>query len=270
MSQHGRQGIFWLLTIPASDWRPPDSLPEWCQWLKGQKEVGEGTGYEHWQVLVAFRTKQSLRGVKSIFGVTCHGELTRSEAANEYVWKDETSVEGTRFELGFKPIRRNSKPDWEQIWSAAKSGKMETIPPNLRVLHYRTLKQIASDFQPVPGMERQCSVFFGRTGTGKSRRAYEEAGPDAYYKDPRTKFWCGYNGEQHVIIDEFRGGIDVSHILRWLDRYPIRVEVKGSSKPLLATKFWITSNLPPARWWPDLDEETLSAVMRRMIVEEFT
>lgn len=76
-------------------------------------------------------------------------------------------------------------------------------------------------------------------------------------------------GEQHVIIDEFRGGIDISHLLRWLDRYPVRVEVKGSSRPLVASKFWITSNLDPNWWYPDIDAETKSALMRRLEIIEF-
>ena len=80
-------------------------------------------------------------------------------------------------------------------------------------------------------------------GTGKSRRAWSEATLSAYCKDPRTKFWCGYTTQSNVVLDEFRGGIDISHVLRWLDRYPVRVEIKGSSRPLLATTFWITSNL---------------------------
>jgi len=63
-------------------------------------------------------------------------------------------------------------------------------------------------------MVRTCWVYWGRTGTGKSRRAWDEAGVDAYPKDPRTKFWCGYFGQANVIIDEFRGGIDVAHLLR--------------------------------------------------------
>jgi len=118
-------------------------------------------------------------------------------------------------------------------------------------------------------MERICMVFWGKTGTGKSRRAWEEAGMDAYCKDPRTKFWDGYQDEENVVIDEFRGGIDISHLLRWLDRYPVRVEIKGSSKPLKAKKIWITSNLSPLMWYPLIDEETLAALMRRLIVEEF-
>jgi len=65
------------------------------------------------------------------------------------------------------------------------------------------------------------------------------------YIDPRSKFWDAYSGHEHVVIDEFRGGIDISHMLRWLDRYPVLVEVKGSSVCLKAGVIWITSNLHP-------------------------
>lgn len=67
-----------------------------------------------------------------------------------------------------------------------------------------------------------------------------------------------------VIIDEFRGVIDISHILRWLDRYPVRVERKGSSMPLKAKNIWITSNIAPREWYPGLDEATLEALLRRL------
>jgi len=114
------------------------------------------------------------------------------------------------------------------------------------------------------GIEKIINVFHGRTGTGKSRRAWEEAGVRVYSKDPRTKWFDGYQGEENIIIDEFRGTVDISHILRWFDRYPVRVECKGSSMPLQATTFWITSNLAPTDWYPDLDSETKSALLRRL------
>lgn len=137
------------------------------------------------------------------------------------------------------------------------------IEPAIRIQHYRTLRSIASDFAEPVGIERQCVVFYGPTGTGKSRRAWEEAGMDAYPKDPMSKFWCGYNNQEHVVIDEFRGSIHISHILRWLDRYPVIVEIKGSSVVLKARKIWITSNLHPRLWWQDLDSVTYEAFERR-------
>jgi hypothetical protein len=47
------------------------------------------------------------------------------------------------------------------------------------------------------------------------------------------------------------------------------VEIKGSSRPFLAEKIWITSNISPVMWYPMLDEETLAALMRRLEVTEF-
>jgi len=136
-----RQGIFWLLTIPYS---PEQPNPEWSTslslgftWIKGQQEIGTETNYHHWQVLCAFSTKKSLAQVKAVFGRECHAELSRSERAAEYVWKDDTSVDGTRFEFGAKPIRRNSAVDWESVWESAKSGSLDAIPANVRVVNYR-------------------------------------------------------------------------------------------------------------------------------------
>lgn len=118
-------------------------------------------------------------------------------------------------------------------------------------------------------MERVCNVYCGPTGTGKSRRAWSEAGLHAYPKDPRSKFWDGYRDQGNVVIDEFRGDIAMSHILRWLDRYPCLVEIKGSSTSLVATTIWITSNLHPSKWYPDCDQQTVDALFRRLTIVEF-
>lgn len=153
-----------------------------------------------------------------------------------------------------------SMPSPPAFMSAAIGGRKRFKP---------SLKEIAKDHMRPMAMERTVFVFWGRTGTGKSKRAWEEAGMDAYSKDPRTKFWDGYRGERKVVIDEFRGSIDIAHILRWFDRYPVCVETKGSGYPLCAETIWITSNLPPWMWYPELDAGTRDALERRLIVTEF-
>jgi len=267
-----RQGIFWLLTVPhpceLCDRLPEQGLPNGVVWLKGQLERGEQGGYLHYQLVAAFSKKVSLNGVKRVFGTGIHAELSRSAAANSYVCKESTRA-APPWELGAKPIRVNSKTDYDSIWTAAQSGDLMSIPARIRVVSYRTLRAIAADFAIPMGEPRTVWCFFGSTGTGKSRRAWEEAGLDAYPKDPRSKFWCGYKGQRNVIFDEFRGGIDVAHLLRWFDRYPVHLEVKGSSLPLEARNYWITSNLHPARWYPELDGPTLDALMRRMTLVDF-
>lgn len=261
-----RQARYWIGTIPRDEWTP--CLPDGVAWLRGQPELGE-SGYRHWQLVAAYPSKKTLNQVKVSFGIQgAHFEPTRSSAAETYVWKEATR-DGEPFEFGQRVFNRNSAVDWQRVKELAKAGELDQVPADVFVRYYRTLKCIAADNDSPIGLEKTVRVLYGSTGTGKSRMAFEEAGLDAYVKDPRSKFWCGYRGERSVVIDEFRGGIDVSHILRWLDRYPVRVEIKGSSVPLRAEKIWITSNLHPDDWWPDLDEETKRAIRRRVQITHF-
>jgi len=261
-----RQGTQWMGTVgTATGWQP--CLQHGCVYLKGQKELGEG-GFEHFQIFFITSSKESVRSVASKWHpVVGHWELTRSAAAESYVWKEATRI-GEQFEFGQRPLRRNSSTDWEEIKRLAVSNQIDQIPPDIFIRYYRTLQIIGADYCQPTFIERVCKVFYGPTGTGKSRRAWEEAGVDSFCKDPRSKFWCGYRNQRNVIVDEFRGGIDIAHILRWTDRYPVIVEIKGSSRPLLAERIWFTSNLHPNEWYPELDEATKNALIRRLEIIE--
>lgn len=259
-------GRYWILTIPHHEYTPYPN-PN-VQWLKGQLELA-ASGYLHWQLVVSFDRNVRLSYVKEHFGSKCHAELSRSAAAESYVHKEETSVGNTRFEFGRKLFKRCSRVDWEGVWDSAIQGTLADVPANVRVQSYRTLKAIQKDhLKPVPTI-REVVCFWGETGTGKSRRAWEEASFDAYPKDPRTKFWDGYQGQANVVMDEFRGDIDIAHLLRWFDRYPVVVENKGGSVSLSATKIWITSNLDPRSWFPGLDKDTTNALLRRLSITHF-
>lgn len=260
-----RQARYWIGTIPRDDWTP--ELPSGAQWIKGQPELGE-SGYRHWQLLVSFAKKVSLVKLRSCLPGTGHYEPTRSAAAEAYVHKEETR-DGEPFEFGTKCLNRNSAHDWDAIRTAACSGQLTAIPSDIFIRYYGALRRIAGDYSTPTGIEREVSVYYGPTGTGKSRRAWDESllgGHVVYAKDPRTKFWCGYRGEDRVIIDEFRGGIDIAHLLRWFDRYPVSVETKGSSIALVASRIWITSNLHPDQWYPELDSASYLALERRITI----
>jgi len=76
--------------------------------------------------------------------------------------------------------------------------------------------------------------------------------------------------EDEVIIDDFGpNGIDINHLLRWLDRYKCMVENKGGMIPLHATKFIITSNFSPEACFTDKDgvpNPQIPALLRRVLV----
>lgn len=265
-----RQGIFWIATIKENEYNAPKILPKGLRYIVGQRERG-ATGYQHWQLFFATESKLSLKQIKALphfAETTGHFELSRSTAADTYCQKEETRV-GDRFELGEKPILRSSKTDWDSVWALARGGRFTQIPAQIRVCHFGNLTRIAGRYQAPRPVLRTCHVYWGPSRTGKSYTAWTEAGMEAYPKDPRTKFWCGYNGEDSVVVDEFRGGIDVSHLLRWLDRYPVRVEIKGSAVPLECSQIWITSNLDPRAWYPDLDPDTQEALLNRLKIKHF-
>ena len=71
--QTRKVGRYWLATISAaSGWNPPISLPVDVNWIKGQKEVGEG-GFEHWQVFIAYNRGVRVSHLKKQFERT--GEI---------------------------------------------------------------------------------------------------------------------------------------------------------------------------------------------------
>lgn len=269
------QGKFWFGTDfdieknydvqPASFWTSKEII-----FAKGQLEQCPTTQRQHWQLVVAFQTKIFGRPALTRTGFS-EIQYCVSEEANNYVWKDETSL-GRRFEFGRTPHKRNSKIDFEKVKKRAKSGDLDhdDIPASVFVQFYGSLTKIKKDYAAPTGIEKEVNVYVGDTGLGKSRRAWEEAGFDAYPKAPTTKFWDGYRDHEHVVIDEYFGQIEISHLLRWLDRYPVLVETKGSSVCLKAKKIWITSNLHPSEWYPTLPQVQQDALMRRLNVVVFT
>jgi hypothetical protein len=260
------QGIYWLLTIPHHLFTP--YLPDGITYIKGQLECSNDTQYLHWQLLVATEKKCRLGVIKKIFGDGIHCELTKSKAANDYVWKEDTRVAGTQFELGQLKFKRNSETDWARVLADAKRGRLDDIPADVVVRHYGNLRRIGMDNLAPVAIVRRIVVYWGPSGTGKSRRAWHEASLEAYPKDPLTKFWDGYQGQKNVVIDEFRGGVSIGHVLRWFDRYPVNIEIKGAAVTLRAETIWITSNIPPQDWYPDLDEPTKQALLRRLEIHQ--
>lgn len=266
-STTSRQARYWLGTIhnEHGSWTVPDRLPDGVTWLRGQREMGSVSGTVHWQLFAAFGKKVRLSTVKASIG-NGHWEPSNSAAAEEYVFKEDTAVPDTRFELGSKKLNRNSPQYWESVWDKAKKGDIVSIDADVRIKSYKTLKQIEKDHMKPQAMERKVFVLYGPTGTGKSHRAWAHAGLDAYPKSSTSIYWDGYQGQEMVVMDEFRGKIGIEHLLTWFDKYPVCVQNKFGGCVLNAKTIIITSNLHPKDWFPDLDETTIQALLRRLTI----
>ena len=77
------------------------------------------------------------------------------------------------------------------------------------------------------------------------------------------KWWEGYDAQEYVIIDDMRGDFLKFHqLLKLLDRYPYRVETKGSTRQFLATHIFITSSYHPEEMFST--REDIQQLLRRI------
>jgi len=242
-----------------------------CKYMIYGHEVAPTTGTKHLQGYIVFKGNQRLSAVKKHLP-TAHWAKAKGDFASNYAYC--TKEDPCFFEKGTKTKTRKEigeaeRERWSKIIAHAKAGTLEDHDPKVYFIHYNTAAKLQAKYEKPEKIIKTVKVFWGSTGSGKSWTAWQEAGDDAFVKDPRSKFWYGYSGQENVIIDEFRGGIDIAHILRWLDDYPVMVEIKGSSCALKVKNIWITSNLHPKDWYPELDSETQAALLRRVKVTEF-
>lgn len=120
-----------------------------------------------------------------------------------------------------------------------------------------------------PQLDLEVEVFWGATGTGKTRKAYEIMGYDELHTwrwvpGSGTTFYDGYCGQDNVIFDEFRGQIPLGQILTLLDVYPTRVQIKGGSVHWSPKKIILTSPIHPREWYLSVGGDKIDQLLRRI------
>lgn len=125
---------------------------------------------------------------------------------------------------------------------------------------YRDLIAVPRTFQT------ECIVLYGPSGSGKTRAAFNfdtNAFFVSRFRDTTGGvWWNGYDGQRTIVFDEFYGWIQRDFMQRLVDRYPMRLEIKGGSVQMRARYVFITSNVPPSHWWKKLG---LGAMQRRLV-----
>lgn len=113
----------------------------------------------------------------------------------------------------------------------------------------------------------QCSVvvYWGRTGAGKTRAVYDNLpSPESLYVHPGGPWFDGYDAQPIALFDDFSGSeFKLAYLLKLLDRYPMRVPVKGGFVSWAPREIYLTSNKDPATWFPNAHPEHVQALFRR-------
>lgn len=233
-------------------------VPQIVTYLVCGKEVGE-QGTPHLQVYLETKKKVTLGSLKKMKGLTrAHIEKANGTAADNltYCSKEDRDplVQG-------EPMRQGTRTDLEEVKEAIDGGSDELaiaeqfwrqwVRYNRAFTRYRSLA-----VQPRHWVT-EVTVLIGPTGCGKTRWAHQMA------MDSNEQLWTyctgdrawfdGYMGHGVVLFDDFYGaesGINWDMLLKLLDRYPMRVPVKGDFVEWAPRHVVITSNNPVHEWYP--------------------
>ena len=135
---------------------------------------------------------------------------------------------------------------------------------------YQRCRNIVLKKQAQELIQPEVTVIIGEADTGKTRTIYDNHEITDVYKmecgdgSDKSIFWDGYNGEPVILIDDFHSNFRLDYMLRLLDRYPMKLNIKGSHTWKVATKIYITSNVQIDRWYPNCLDIHRKALKRRI------
>lgn len=245
----------WVFTInnPEENDKPFELFADalYCVY---QKERGEKEGTVHLQGYVEFKNEKRLSYFKKRMP-RAHVEKRRGTRvqARAYCMKEDTRIEGP-FEYGYwhEPKGKGHRSDLDSVRKAIRDGKSEI---EIADDFFSSWVKYRGSFREYKGLisaprseKTQVICVIGPTGTGKSSSVRERS-PSAYWKQPHSEWWDGYDGTSDVVLDDFYGWIRYESILRLLDRYPLTVQCKGGQINFNPRRIFITSNKWPDNWY---------------------
>lgn len=190
----------------------------------------------------------------------------------DYCTKTETRLAGP-WKYG-TPAEPGQRKDLQELVEKVKNGSSDvdlldesTLPAFAKYYKFVDRVRSAVLFEKSKTFRKvETFVLIGPAGTGKTKTVFEREKIDGVYTlslDTNNAAWFdGYTGQKTLLIDEFYGWLKYSDLLRILDGYQYRLNIKGSTSWALWDKVFITSNKSPDLWYPNMG---LSDALRRRI-----
>lgn len=264
-----RKAKHWCWTLnnySDEDEKKLSSLPDDAVYIVYGREVGE-SDTPHLQGYVTWRNRKSLGQTKRSLFQRGHYEICRGTPVEN---RDYCIKGGDFVEYGELPKGKGHRTDLNSIRDAIKNGKSELeiaddhftqwVQYRRSFQEYRQLCQPARDPNQI-----RVFVLEGKTGIGKTRFVHEYAGEVGggvwSSHDPHLHWFDGYDGQQTALLDDYAGGASYRFLLQLLDRYPLRVPIKGSFVQWNPINIFITTNVRIESWYPD---EDIAPLRRRL------
>lgn len=206
------------------------------------------TGRVHYQGYIELKKPMRMAGVKKITCDSIHLEIRKGtrEQARDYCKKENNFTE-----YGVWISGQGHRSDLERIANELVSGEvllsqvMEEEP--VLFCKYRNgLKDLASaGAKKRTKLDRELKVVVisGPTGCGKTRAAIAETSNAYKIQGYDLQWFDGYEQETELLIDEYDNDVHITKMLGLLDRYQIRLPIKGGFSYANWNTVYITTNL---------------------------
>jgi len=218
------------------------------------KEVG-ASGTPHLQGFVQFFSQTSASHARRILGVPRLWMEAKAPNSTPRQAADYAKKDGDFIEIGeINVSNQGNRSDLAKIKEEIDNG---ATMENLWEDHFSSMVQYRRGFAEYSSLVRRrlprpipkVFVFWGPSGTGKTRRAWEFE-PQSTWTYPGGGWFDGYSGQRVALFDEFEGstlGFDMWK--KVCDRYALEVPIKGGYVPFYPEIIVFTSNFYPKMWW---------------------
>lgn len=245
-------------------------------------EICPSTNEKHLQGYISLKNPKSLSAFQKFtnsFKIKHYASFRKGTPtqARNYCWKGNNKKKGTElpqkdatwWQTGSLPIGQGTRTDLMNARETLEAGgNMREIIQDTRSTQSI---QFAQKYLTYNEKKRRWKTnvywFYGKTGKGKSETAFKIFNDDSkvYEANETSQWWDGYDGHENVIIDDMRHDFCKFNILlRLLDRYPLRIQVKGAYRQFLARNIIITSPYHPKDLYGHRCQEDIQQLLRRI------
>lgn len=269
--------------------------PDQMRYLLQAPEICPDSGKHHYQSYVVWNNDKTLSAsLKNLKPFVIHPRLTSCLGSFQ------ENLDYIRGPYGPKLINGISKekpfnPKWteygdkpsqgargdlkllkDQIVSGESSvNKIVIERPDMYHQYGRTLHKIEDLVQRKTWRTEMTKGLWiwGPTATGKSHTAFEGYSEETHYLYEDDKgWWDAYEGQETVIMNDFRGDIAFNTLLKIVDKWPHKVSRRGREQAqFVSKKVIITSSLPPHKIYKNrYIEDDMKQLYRRFEIKDLT